>query len=143
DLSTGQELWVTESRRDYGLTALAISPDGRLLASSSGFEDSTICIWDAASGRLLRPLDGHTGWVCKLVFTKDGQRLISAATDQSIRFWDTSAWTETKALRGHTDEVFAVAISESAQLLASASKDGELMLWKEDGKRAANGYSRL
>ena len=88
-------------------------------------------------------LDGHTGWVCKLAFTRDGRRLISAATDQSIRFWDTSTWTETQVLRGHTDEVHAVAISEPAQLVASASKDGDLMLWKEDGKSATDGYRRL
>ncbi|HYV30147.1 MAG TPA: hypothetical protein VEO53_03395 [Candidatus Binatia bacterium] len=143
DLSTGQELWQTERERDYGLTTLAISPDGRVLASGSGFEDPTIRVWDAATGRLLVRLDGHTGWVCKLVFTGDGRHLISAATDQSIRFWDTSNWTETKVLRGHTDEVHAVAITGSAQLVASASRDGDLMLWKEDGKSATDGYSRL
>ena len=88
-------------------------------------------------------LDGHTGWVCKLAFTRDGRRLISAGGDQSIRFWDTSNWTKTQVLRGHTDEVHAVAISEPAQLVASSSKDGDLMLWKEDGKSAADGYIRL
>jgi eukaryotic-like serine/threonine-protein kinase len=143
DLTTGQELWQTESQRDYGLTALDISPDGQLLASGSGFEDPTIRVWDAATGRRLVRLDGHTGWVCRLAFTKDGRRLISAATDQSIRFWDTSNWTETKVLRGHTDEVHAVAISETAQFVASVGKDGNLLLWKEDGESAAEGYSRL
>ena len=53
DLATGQELWQTEPQRDYGLTTLAISPDGRVLASGSGFEDPTIRVWDAATGRLL------------------------------------------------------------------------------------------
>jgi serine/threonine protein kinase/WD40 repeat protein len=143
DLTTSKELWQTESQRDYGLTTLALSPDGRVLASGSGFEDPTIRVWEAATGRLLVRLDGHAAWVCKLVFTRDGRRLISAATDQSIRFWDTSNWTETKVLRGHTDEVHAVAISEPAQLVASAGKDGNLMLWKEDGKSATEGYRRL
>ena len=143
DLATGQELWQTELGRDLGLTALAISPDGRILASGSGFEDPTIRVWDAATGRLLVRLDGHTGWVCKLTFTRDGRHLISAATDQSIRFWDTSNWTETRVLRGHTDEVHAVAISEPAHVVASASKDGDLMLWEEDGTSGTDGYLRL
>jgi WD40 repeat protein len=143
DLGTGKELWQTEPQRDSGLSTMAISPDGRVLASGSGSEDTTIRVWDTATGRLLRPLDGHTGWVCKLAFSRDGRRLISAATDQSIRFWDTSTWKETQVLRGHTDEVHAVAISEPAQLIASASKDGDLMLWKADGKSATDTYRRL
>jgi WD40 repeat protein/serine/threonine protein kinase len=143
DLSTSQELWQTVPERDGGLSALALSPDGRVLASGSGSEDPTIRIWETATGRLLFRLDGHTAWVCELAFTQDGRRLISAGSDQSIRFWNTSNWTETRVLRGHTDEVHAVAISEPAQLVASAGKDGNLMLWKEDGKSAADGYRRL
>jgi len=142
DFATGKDLWETERERDLGLSTLAISPDGRLLASGSGFEDPTIRVWDAATGRLLARLPGHTGWVCDLTFTRDGQRLISAASDQSIRFWDTSTWTETQVLRGHTDEVHAIAISEPAQLVASAGKDGNLILWKKDGKSVTDGYSR-
>ncbi len=143
NLTTGKELWQTEPHRDQGLSALALSPDGRLLASGSGFEDPTIRIWEAATGRLLVRLDGHTGWAGKLVFSKDGRRLISASVDQTIRFWDTGTWTEAKVLRGHSDEVHGVAISEAAQLLASAGKDGDLMLWQAEGKSATDGYRRL
>jgi len=143
DLTTGKELWLTEPQRDRGLSAMALSPDGRLLASGSAFDDPTICIWEAATGRLLVRLDGHTGWVGKLAFSQDGQRLISASSDQTIRFWDTGTWTETKVLRGNTDEIHGVAISEAAQLVASASKDGNLMLWPAEGKSATDGYRRL
>ena len=147
DLTTGKELWQTEPHRDEGLSAMALSPDGRLLASGSGYEDPTIRIWEAATGRLVVRLvvrlDGHTGWVCKLTFTKDGRRLVSSASDQSIRFWDTGTWTETKVLRGHSDEIHGVAISEAAQLVASAGKDGNLILWQAEGKSATDGYRRL
>ena len=143
DLTTGQEVWQTERLRDNGLTALAISPDGRVLASGSGWEDPSIRVWDAATGRLLHRLEGHASWVGKLVFTKDGHRLISASADQTIRFWNTATWTETKVLRGHRDEVHAVAVSDTGHLIASASKDGDLMLWKDEGEGANDGYSRL
>jgi hypothetical protein len=102
EVGTGQELWQNDPQPDMGLTALAVSPDGRVLASGSGYGDPSIRVWEAATGRLPFLLDGHTGWVGKLVFTRDGRRLISAASDQTIRFWDTATWTETRVLRGHT-----------------------------------------
>jgi WD40 repeat protein len=143
DLANGEERWRTEPNPDYGLTALAISPDGAVLASGSGFEDPTIRIWDARTGKLLFRLEGHTGWVCKLAFTADGRRLLSAAADQTIRVWEVKSWTETRVLRGHSDEVHAVAISAKAGLIASAGKDGNLMLWREDEKPGKDGYLAL
>jgi WD40 repeat protein len=143
DLTTGREVWQTERVRDNGVTALAISPDGRMLASGSGYEDPTIHIWDAATGRIFRPLQGHTSWVSKLLFTKDGHLLISAATDQTIRIWDTATWTEKKVLRGHTDEIYGVAVSETGHLFASAGKGGDIMLWNKEGDDANDGYLRL
>jgi WD40 repeat protein/tRNA A-37 threonylcarbamoyl transferase component Bud32 len=143
DLGTSQELWHTDSQGEP-ITSLDISPDGRVLASAAGFGDTTIHIWDAATGKLLKPpLAGHTVWVSDLAFTGDGRRLISASGDQTIRCWDTSTWTETQILRGHTDEAWAIAISEPAQLIASLSRDGDLKLWRMDEKRAANGYRVL
>jgi WD40 repeat protein len=91
----------------------------------------------------VRQLHGHTAWVSKLVFSKDGRRLVSSATDQTIRFWDTASWTETKVLRGHSDEIHGLALSETIHLVASASKDGDLMLWNVDEHGAADGYTRL
>jgi WD40 repeat protein len=143
DLATGEEVWQTAPERDFGLSALAVSPDGQMLVSGSGFEDPTIRVWDAATGRLVVRLDGHTAWVCKLVFTSDGTRLVSAASDQSIRFWDAATWTEVKVLRGHTDEVHAVAVSIPVELTASTGKDGSLLLWKEEELGATDGYTRL
>ncbi len=140
DLQSGEELWQTESQRDYGLTKLAVSPDGTVLASASGFEDPTIRIWDARTGRLLFRIEGHTGWVCKLAFTEDGTRLLSAASDQTIRVWDVKNWSEMRVLRGHSDEVHAVAISAKAGLIASAGKDGNVMLWSDDERPGDAGH---
>jgi eukaryotic-like serine/threonine-protein kinase len=132
DPQSGEGLWQTEPQRDYGLTKLAVSPDGAVLASASGFEDPTIRIWDARTGRLLFRIEGHTGFVFRLVFTDDGTRLLSASSDQTIRVWDVKNWTELRVLRGHSDEVHGVAISAKAGLIASAGKDGNVMLWSDD-----------
>jgi len=143
DLATNQELWETEPEKDFGLTTLALSPDGRMLASGSGFNTTTIRIRDAATGRLIIPLDVRTGWAWQVVFSNDGRHLIAAASDQTLRVWDTSNWSQTKVLRGHTDHVYAVATSERAKLIASAGRDGKVMLWQADGKGGTDGYHLL
>jgi serine/threonine protein kinase/WD40 repeat protein len=142
DLRTSQELWQTKSQGEP-LMSMDISPDGRVLASATGFIGTNIHIWNTATGELLKQLAGHTASVLDLAFTRDGRHLISAGADQTIRFWDTSTWAETQVLRGHTHEVWAIATSGTAQLIASTGKDGSLMLWRMDRKSAADGYRRL
>lgn len=142
DLDTSQELWKSDMQ-NAPLIAMDISPDGRVLASASGFTDTQIQIWDTATGGLLKRLEGHTASVIDMAFTRDGRRLISAGADQTIRFWETNTWTETQVLRGHTHEVWAIATSEAAHLIASTDKDGSLMLWRMDEKRVADSYRRL
>ena len=140
DLDSDQERWQSDLLTDPGITSLDLSPDGRILASSSGFNDPNIRIWNAANGELMRQLKGHTSWVSDLQFTRDGRQLISSGSDQTIRVWDTDTWTATRVLRGHHDEVFAIAFSQDSQLIASTSKDGDLMLWdaKDDNSVVGN-----
>ncbi|RMF45756.1 MAG: hypothetical protein D6750_11385, partial [Bacteroidetes bacterium] len=61
------------------------SPDGRRLASDSS--DSTVRIWDAASGQLLRTLAGHTDWVRSVSWSPDGRYLASGSDDGTVRLW--------------------------------------------------------
>jgi eukaryotic-like serine/threonine-protein kinase len=142
-LATGEVQWQTEPRGGLILTAIAASPDGRFLATASGYEHVVIHVWDAESGRQVNRLDGHTGWVADLVFTEDAEYLVSGASDQTIRIWDTSDWSEVRVLRGHTDEVHSIAVSKLGKLVASAGKDRDVKLWKMEGGPATETYIRL
>jgi WD40 repeat protein len=73
--------------------AVAISPDGRLLASGGGNQMETrgeLSLWDLASGRRMGTLVGHKDVVWSVAFSPDGQTLASGSSDKKIMIWDIS-----------------------------------------------------
>jgi WD40 repeat protein/uncharacterized caspase-like protein len=69
-----------------GVTEVAFSKDGRLLASGS--TDNTIRIWDLATKRELRTLTGHNSNIESIDFSPDARLLASAADDGGTFLWD-------------------------------------------------------
>jgi hypothetical protein len=65
------------------VNAVAFSPDGKRLAS--GGNDGTLRLWDAASGRELRRIEGHGGRLLSVAFSRNGTL---AAAGASISIFD-------------------------------------------------------
>jgi WD40 repeat protein len=64
-----------------------------------------------------------------LVFTPDGNFLLSASDDKNIAVWNVSSGALANTLTGHTDAVVSLALSHDGKLLVSSSKDGTIRLW--------------
>jgi WD40 repeat protein len=112
--------------------AVAFSPDGKLLASGS--EEKLIKLWDAASGRALRTISGHTGSVTSVAFSPNGKVLASSSQDFTVKLWDAASGKLLRTLSGSQDFVNAVAFSPDGKTIASGSEDGIITIWG-----AANG----
>ena len=76
-------MWGTAGQR---LSALAWSPDGRMLASAS--THAPIRIWDLASGKEIARLPGHQDDAWALAFSRDGRVLASGGSDTTVLLWD-------------------------------------------------------
>ena len=117
------------------VTAVAVAPDGTWLASGS--QDSTVLIWDAATGQEPVALTGHTGAVTAVAMAPDGTWLYSASQDGTVLIWDAATGRERAALTGHSSAVAAVAVAPDGTWLASGSQDGTVLIWD-----AATGQKR-
>lgn len=67
------------------ITAVAINPDGKTLASVS--KDGRCVLWDVVTGQQKAVLRGHGADVHALAFAPDGRTLATAGVDQRVRLW--------------------------------------------------------
>ena len=87
----------------------AFSPDGRLIVSGS--YNSTVRVWDAATGAERRVLKGHSSEVNAIAFSPDGRLIVSGSGDITVRVWDVATGAKRQVLRGPSRSVYAIAFS--------------------------------
>ena len=98
---------------------------------------------------------GHSATVHKILFTKEGDRLVSVSADGSVRVWDTATGDAQSVLRlksgqGRWAEMYAVALAPDGDTLAIAGFAGRgemavpkirlLSLGQEEIKRTLTGH---
>jgi eukaryotic-like serine/threonine-protein kinase len=146
DLATGQKRWSVPSGEGE-IGALALTHDGKILASGSSNPESQIRLWEVATGKAIgRPLEGHRAWVSELLFWPDGKTLASSSADQTIRLWDLTDPANVlpiRTLQGHKNEVWSLALMPDNRHLLSGSKDAELLVWDTANVRRERGAIRL
>jgi WD40 repeat protein len=78
------------------ITSVAFSADGASMLSGS--RDKKVKLWDAATGALLRTLEGHSNAVWSVAFSPDGARVLSA--DGKVRLWDAATGVVLRTFEG-------------------------------------------
>jgi WD40 repeat protein len=129
--TTGERVgWTNLESGSIG--SLAWSPDGKILAAGS--DDKTICLWDIASRKLIRRLQGHYNTVVALAWSQDGKYLASGSLDWQIYLWDPSKYTHS-LLRRLDNTINCLQWSPGGEVLAAGSGDKTIRLWNvADGK---------
>jgi len=149
-------------RSPLPVTALAFSPDGRLLASSGYHE---VLVWDVGSGRLIRRIGDVAQVVFDIDFHPDGKSLFVAAGRPGqagdLKQFRTDNGQLLRRLVRSTREVFAVRVSPDGTRVAAALADKSIRIvdtdtgqpihklldhhkavmsvaWSPDGKRIAS-----
>jgi WD40 repeat protein len=114
------------SNRDPWWLRMALSPDGKTLATGGG-------LWDTDTGKRLTRLPEHPGGVAALAFSPDGKLLASGGWDSTVLLWDVGharlehLWTE-----------LAAADADSAQAVKKlAAKPEEAVPFLRDRLRRA------
>jgi WD40 repeat protein len=104
--------------------------DGTLLAVAGGQPSAKgdLRVFQVADWKLLATLGGHDDVVFSVSFNPDGKQLASASFDKTVRVWHLTTHKLERTLTGHSDFVYAVAYSPDGQWVASAGKDRSVKL---------------
>jgi WD40 repeat protein len=117
-----------------GVWTVQFSPDGQLLASGS--INGLIHIWDIATGKIIRSIEAHNGWIWAVNFCSDKRYLASCSKDRTIKLWDLNTRSCLTCISDNLDNVMSMDFSPSSQMLVSGEEDGQIKLWDiETGKQ--------
>jgi WD40 repeat protein len=110
------------------LNAFVISKDDSQFITAH--DDSSIRVWDRASGIELQKLIGHKDGVNCLALNCDGQLLYSGSIDNTIKEWDLTTGSCRRTFKGyHICSVNTIALSGDGKYLYFDSLDQTIQEW--------------
>ncbi|NUS12402.1 MAG: protein kinase [Streptomyces sp.] len=130
DTATGEqrrEMAGWHGKRLSAMSAVAFSPDGRLLAATR--TDKLVRLWNTHTGEPERELKhgGPLTTLSTVAFSPDG-RLLASGGSGPVRLWDLRSGAVLRALRGGSDDVNHLVFSPNGKTLAGVS-DGHIFAW--------------
>ena len=80
---------------------MVFSPNGKILATTSGPEDfeHSIRFWDTSSGKLIGSCTGHKQSVWSVAFSPDGKTLATGSDDSTLKLWNVATRQELLTVR--------------------------------------------
>ena len=125
--------------------SVAFSPDGKLVASGSGWPkgDRTIRIWNASSGEEIRRIDiaAHitepgkhgpqevAGEVRNHVFSADGRHLLVGGAGGFVQLYDVTSGKLVRRFEGHQNTVHGVALSADGRFALATGRESRTTVW--------------
>jgi WD40 repeat protein len=106
--------------------AVAFSPDRQYLLSAT---HQKAVLWEVATGKRVRTLKKHAGWITAISFSSDGRYAVSGGDDQTVQLWEVATGRYIHTFTGHSGSINAVALSDDGKRVLSGSSTGEIKLW--------------
>jgi WD40 repeat protein len=108
------------------VASLVATPDSRTLISVGN--DNAVRVWDAATGKLRKTLEGE-GWIGCVILSPDGTKAYTAGGENVIHIWDVATLRPAGTLEGHTGAVRGLALTADGKHLVSGGSDKTIRLW--------------
>lgn len=120
EVRTGVDRMRLVTGQNY-LVSAAFSPDGRWLATGSGFDRDEVLVWELPSGRLAHKLEAPNR---SLLFDAAGERLLAGAT-----CWAVPSFTLIRPLEGEPGLFHTASLLADGTTYVAPTYSGNLIAW--------------
>lgn len=137
DLKTGRIRKVIDDV--HGGPAIAIAPytiEFRYFATGS--DDGELLLWNTKSAQQESTTFARhppRRSISSLVFSNNGELLLTSATDNTVRLWNRLTGQEVKRFEGHTNFVLNAYFAQGDQKIVSSSFDTTVRVWDVETKQ--------
>jgi WD40 repeat protein len=97
-------------------------------------------VWDAATGRQLALLTGHSGPVSAVAVSHDEKRLATGSADGLIKLWDAESFHPIAALGGHTGAVQSIRVAANGARAVTVGEDRSVRVWDLKNGKELRGF---
>ncbi len=115
----------------------AVAPTGSVFACA--LQDTTIGLFDAATGKCLRSVPADSGEYGAVAFSPDGARLATVGRDNTLKIWQVEGDQGPVILGESEQPLMCLAFSADGARIASGSLDGTVCLWDTKPARPGDG----
>ena len=124
DLKNKKEIAKIEGYTD----CFSVSPDNNYAATYDA--DNTVKIWELATGKLVKTLDGQTGYLASVGYSPDGRSFACGYMDGTVKILDAKTGELLRTFTGHYGSVYSVNFSPDGNSLISCAKfDENINIW--------------
>jgi WD40 repeat protein/tRNA A-37 threonylcarbamoyl transferase component Bud32 len=120
--------YLTYAGHSDRVTALAWSPDGREIISSSA--DRSVQVWDTFTGKCRFKYRNNSAGINAVAWSPNGRTIASGGNDRAVQLWDVISKKPLLTYLGHTNYVTALAWPSDGTRVASAGVDRTVQIWK-------------
>jgi WD40 repeat protein len=111
-----------------------VSADGRIVVTGSN--DGTARLWEAATGREIRRLEGSLpNFVSSVAISPDGRTILTGSNDGMASLWEAATGREIRRLKGHTKPISSAVFSPDGRSILTGSEDKTARIWEEATSR--------